>query len=159
MKQLISSILTLSALTQFGCDPEPTGDAALEDRASVAPTDPAPLRRDTTPDTTLARLTFTNDAAGGFVAADSDTIRVDAEGLAVRLGRDTMRFTLRSWGRADRREAAELANPRLGACASEATAPGADCARRVEHGALGVRSDEPCGRAYLAARATVQKPW
>lgn len=138
MKQFISSLLTLSALA--GCDPssEPDGvDASAEELAPGASTAPSGLR-DASADPTLARLAFRPDAAGGFVGANSDTVRVDARGLGVRLGQDTLRFTLQSWGRSDARLAAGPAEPRLGACVTEATTPDTDCARRVEqpHGAL-----------------------
>lgn len=139
MKHL-SSLLTLSVLAPFACDPGSDPDTSPEPRAHAT----SPVEATTTAAAPLgieparATLDFAPDDRGGFVATGSDTIRVDAEGLAVRLGKDTMRFTLRSWGRADRREAAELADPRLGACATEPSEPDGDCTRRVEqsHGSL-----------------------
>lgn len=137
MNRRVYSLLTLSTLAQLGCDldPDPAPDAH---EAVLAPETAAPATLDTLADASLARRTFTRDAAGGFVAADSDNIRVDADGLKVRLGEGDLRFTLMSWGRSGARRAAEPAEPVLGRCIAEATSRGADCARRVEqpHGSL-----------------------
>lgn len=134
MKQALSSILTLSALIPLGCDPSPEPNLGELARAESAPD----VVRDTIVDPSLARHAFSSDAAGGFVAADSDTVRVDAEGLAVRLGQDTLRLTLQSWGRPDAHRRVEPARPRLGACAAGVQTAATECARRVEqsHGSL-----------------------